>query len=83
VVTRAIARPEKLPTEPLQVHGKFKGRAYVGVPFLRWYVRDCMSAGWGSLLDDKDKGYPLLMHGGEGAVRTRIRWPAASPASRV
>jgi hypothetical protein len=28
-----------------------------------------MSTGWGSVLDDEDEGYPLLMHGGVGAVR--------------
>jgi len=73
VVTRAIAHPEKLPPEPLQVHGEFKGRAYFGVPFLRRYVRDCVSTGWGSVLDDEENVYPLLKHGGDGAVRETPR----------
>lgn len=72
VVTREIAYPGKLPSEPLQVHGEFKERSYFGVPFLRRRLCKCLNSGWGSLLDDEDEGYRLLVHGGDGAAR-RLR----------
>jgi hypothetical protein len=73
VVTRAIARPDRLPKEPLQVHGELQERAYFGVPFLRsrFKFRRSLNRGRGSLLDDPDAGYPLLKLGADGAVRTR------------
>ena len=76
--TRAIAR--KPPPEPPQLHGDFEGRAYLGVPFLRPYVRERSNGllGWGSLLDDEKSGYRLLAFGGDGAVRGRKRtWDPA------
>ena len=39
VVTRAIAHPDTLPPEPLQVQGEFEDRAYFGVPFLRSHFK--------------------------------------------
>ena len=71
--TRAIAR--KPPPEPPQLHGDFEGRAYLGVPFLRPYLRERSNGliGWGSLLDDEKSGYRLLAFGGDGAVRGRKR----------
>jgi len=61
-VTRTIAHPDKLPPEPPQLHGEFDGRAYFG-------ERRKLNRGHGSLLNDEDAGYPMLAHGGEGAVR--------------
>jgi len=71
VVTRAIARPDRLPPEPLQVHGELQERAYFGVPFLRSHFkfRRSLNRGRGSLLDDAEAGYPLLKLGADGALR--------------
>ena len=59
--------------EPRQVFGEFKARSYFGVPFLRSYVnkRREVTGGWGTLIDDEPNGYPLLVSGGQRAVRWR------------
>jgi hypothetical protein len=71
--TRATPRPP--PPEPPQLHGVFEGRAYLGVPFLRSYVKrgSNYDVGWSSLLEDESSGYRLLAVGGDGAVRGRGR----------
>ena len=73
VVPSAIAHPKKLPPEPLQVHGEFKGRVYFGVPFLRSHFRERsrLNLGHGSLLGEDRVGYPRLRYGGAGPVRRR------------
>lgn len=86
MVTRAMAH--KLPPEPLQVYGNCDGRSYLGVPFLRRYLRDQGLGPFctGSLLDDEDNGYPLLARGGEGAVRGPTRpdsFAERRPAAQV
>jgi hypothetical protein len=62
-----------VPPEPPQIRGEFDAskRAYLGVPFLRAYVRrrGRLGRGWGALLDDEERGHELLESGGVGAVR--------------
>jgi hypothetical protein len=64
-----------VPPEPPQIRGVFDSgeRAYLGVPFLRAYVRKRgrLGRGWGALLDDEDRGHELLESGGAGAARRR------------
>jgi hypothetical protein len=71
-----------VPPEPPQIRGVFDAseRAYLGVPFLRSYVRKRgrIGRGWGALLDDEDRGHELLRDGGAGAVRTRALCSAES-----
>ena len=61
--------------EPVQVLGEFRGRSYMGVPFLRSYVdrRRKVTGGHGTLLDDEDNDYPLLRLGPKGAVSRRAK----------
>jgi hypothetical protein len=63
-------RREAKRREPSQVIGEFEGRSYFGVPFLRSYVmeRREITGSYGSLLDDDEHDFPLLVKDARGAV---------------